>query len=63
MTLGAGQSITNLWNGANTGTSGAVSVRNAPYNGTIAASATTTFGFVANGNGAVAPTGVTCASP
>lgn len=63
MTLGAGQSITNLWNGANTGTSGAVSVRNAPYNGTIAADATTTFGFVANGNGAVAPTGVTCASP
>jgi lysophospholipase L1-like esterase len=63
MTLGAGQSITNLWNGTNTGTSGAISVRNAPYNGTLAVNATTTFGFVANGNGAVAPTGVTCASP
>ncbi|MCW6003562.1 cellulose binding domain-containing protein [Micromonospora sp. CPCC 205371] len=63
MTLPSGQSITNLWNGANTGTSGAVSVRNAPYNGSLAANATTTFGYVANGNGAAAPTGVACTSP
>ncbi|MGX7673943.1 cellulose binding domain-containing protein [Plantactinospora sp. DSM 117369] len=63
MTLASGQSITNLWNGVNTGTSGAVSVRNAPYNGSLAASGTTTFGYVANGNGATAPTGVACTSP
>ncbi|GAA4469164.1 cellulose binding domain-containing protein [Phytohabitans houttuyneae] len=62
-TLASGQSITNLWNGVNTGTSGAVSVRNAPYNGSLAAGGTTTFGFVATGNGALAPTGTTCTSP
>jgi alpha-galactosidase len=63
MTLAGGQSITNLWNGVNTGTSGAVGVSNAHYNGTVAANGTTTFGFVANGDGAIAPSGVTCASP
>ncbi|MGI5158463.1 cellulose binding domain-containing protein [Microbispora sp. CA-102843] len=63
MTLAAGQSITNLWGGVNTGTGGAVSVRNAPYNGTVAAGGTTTFGFVANGDGAAAPGGVSCSSP
>lgn len=63
MTLASGQSITNLWNGVNTGTSGPVSVRNAAYNGSLGASASTTFGYVANGNGATAPTGVTCTSP
>jgi lysophospholipase L1-like esterase len=63
MTLASGQSVTNLWNGVNTGTSGAVSVRNAPYNGSLAASGTTTFGYVANGDGAAAPTGITCTSP
>jgi len=63
MTLAAGQSITNLWGGVNTGTGGAVSVRNAPYNGTVAAGGTTTFGFVANGDGAATPGGVSCSSP
>jgi len=63
MTLASGQTITNLWNGVNTGTSGPVSVRNAAYNGSLGAGATTTFGYVANGNGAAAPTGVTCTSP
>lgn len=62
-TLAGGQTITNLWNGVNTGTSGAVSVRNAPYNGTLAPSGTTSFGFVANGNGALVPTNTTCTSP
>ncbi|GLI02869.1 cellulose binding domain-containing protein [Phytohabitans aurantiacus] len=63
MTLASGQSITNLWNGVNTGTSGPVSVRNAPYNGSLAANASTTFGYVANGNSAAAVTNVTCTSP
>lgn len=63
MTLASGQSITNLWNGVNTGTSGLVAVRNAPYNGTLSADGTTTFGFVASGNGSVAPSGVVCTSP
>jgi len=32
-----GQAITSLWNGVNTGTSGTVTIRNAPDNGTLAA--------------------------
>jgi lysophospholipase L1-like esterase len=63
MTLASGQTITNLWNGVNTGTSGPVSVRNAPYNGTIAVNASTAFGYTANGNGALTPTNITCTSP
>ncbi|MCU7723810.1 cellulose binding domain-containing protein [Actinoplanes sp. KI2] len=63
MTLAGGQTITNLWNGVSTGTSGAISVRNAAYNGALAANGTTTFGFVANGNGGSTPTGVSCSSP
>ncbi|GAB3894190.1 hypothetical protein GCM10027612_44940 [Microbispora bryophytorum subsp. camponoti] len=62
MTLAGGQSITSLWNGVNTGTSGAVTVKNAPYNGTVAGAGSTAFGFTANGSGS-APTGVTCTSP
>ncbi len=63
LTLASGQSISSLWNGVNTGTSGAVTVRNAAYNGTLAAGASTTFGFTANGDGSAAPSGVTCTSP
>jgi lysophospholipase L1-like esterase len=63
MTLASGQTISNLWNGVNTGTSGAVSVRNAAYNGSLAANASTTFGYVANGNSAAGVTNVTCTSP
>ncbi|RSM64267.1 SGNH hydrolase [Actinoplanes sp. ATCC 53533] len=63
MTLGGGQSITNLWNGVNTGSSGAISVRNAAYNGSVPVSGTTTFGYVANGNSAAVPGAVSCSSP
>lgn len=63
MTLAAGQAVTNLWGGVATGTSGAISVRNASYNGSLAAGGTTTFGYVAGGNGANAPTGIGCSSP
>lgn len=63
MTLAGGQTITNLWNGVNTGTSGAITVRNAAYNGTLPANGTTAFGFVANGNGSAAPIAISCTSP
>ncbi|SDR21859.1 cellulose binding domain-containing protein [Thermostaphylospora chromogena] len=63
MTLAAGQSITNLWGGVNTGTSGAITVRNAPYNGTVAAGGTATFGFVANGDGSATLPHLSCTSP
>jgi endo-1,4-beta-xylanase len=60
LTLASGQSIGSLWNGVNTGTSGAVTVRNAAYNGTLAPAASTTFGFTANGNGSSAPSAISC---
>ncbi|MFF0245114.1 cellulose binding domain-containing protein [Streptosporangium sandarakinum] len=63
MTLPGGQTITNLWNGVNTGTGGTVTVRNAPYNGTVAGNGSATFGFTADGSGSAAPTGMTCTSP
>ncbi|MFD4207438.1 cellulose binding domain-containing protein [Micromonospora tulbaghiae] len=63
LTLASGQAISSLWNGVNTGTTGSVSVRNADYNGTLGANGSTTFGFTATGNGATAPSGVSCTSP
>ncbi|MFE7211509.1 cellulose binding domain-containing protein [Streptomyces sp. NPDC001698] len=63
MTLGSGQSISSLWDGVNTGTSGSVTVRNSPYNGTLAANGTATFGFTATGNATPAPGNITCKSP
>ncbi|MCZ7439391.1 polysaccharide deacetylase family protein [Micromonospora sp. WMMC241] len=62
MTLAGGQSIANVWNGVVTGTTGAVSVRNAAYNGTLNAGGSTTFGFLANGSSSPAPSGITCST-
>jgi hypothetical protein len=62
MTLANGQTIANLWNGVNSGTSGSVSVGNAPYNGSVAGGGSTTFGYVASGDAAAAPTGISCTS-
>ncbi|MFG1839620.1 cellulose binding domain-containing protein [Micromonospora sp. NPDC049175] len=63
LTLASGQAISSLWGGINTGTTGAVTVRNAAYNGTLAPNASTTFGFTATGNGATPPATITCTSP
>ncbi|MEV4756029.1 cellulose binding domain-containing protein [Micromonospora sp. NPDC049559] len=63
LTLASGQAISSVWNGTNTGTTGNVTVKNAPYNGTLGANASTTFGFTATGNGATPPSGITCTSP
>ncbi len=63
LTLASGQAISSLWSGVNTGTSGSVTVKNAPYNGTVGPNASTNFGFTATGNGATAPSNVTCTSP
>ncbi|MEV6985030.1 endo-1,4-beta-xylanase [Sphaerisporangium sp. NPDC051017] len=56
-----GQAISSLWNGTHTVSGSTVTVRNAPYNGSIAANGSATFGFTANG-AATTPT-ATCASP
>ncbi|MEU6431643.1 endo-1,4-beta-xylanase [Microbispora sp. NPDC046973] len=53
-----GQSISSLWNGTQSVSGSSVTVRNAPYNGSIAAGSSTTFGFTANGSAATPS--VTC---
>ena len=63
LTLAGGQSIANVWNGVNTGTTGTVSVRNASYNGSLGANASTTFGFLANGSSSAAPGNLSCTGP
>jgi endo-1,4-beta-xylanase len=56
-----GQSISSLWNGQQSVSGSSITVRNAPYNGSVAANGSTTFGFTANGTAAT-PT-ATCTSP
>ena len=57
-TLTAGQSLSSVWNGISSTVGSAVTVKNADYNGTLAAGRTTTFGFTASGSPGV-PT-MTC---
>ncbi|WP_440105047.1 cellulose binding domain-containing protein [Streptosporangium sp. H16] len=58
LALPGGATITSLWNGVNSGTSGTVAVTNQSYNGRLAAGQSTNFGFQGNGTGAGAT--VTC---
>ena len=44
-TYGAGQTITQLWNGTHTQSGSQVSVRNASYNGSVPTNGTASFGF------------------
>ncbi|WP_223854215.1 polysaccharide deacetylase family protein, partial [Microbispora bryophytorum] len=54
------QTISQLWGGLLAGSGSAVSVRNESWNGTLGASASTTFGFLGNGTAAT-PT-LTCSA-
>ncbi|WP_203918933.1 glycoside hydrolase family 11 protein [Rugosimonospora africana] len=63
LTLPSGQSIASLWNGVNSGTSGAVTVKNAAYNGTLGAGASTSFGYTGSGDGSQTPSNISCTSP
>ncbi|MDH2426702.1 cellulose binding domain-containing protein [Sphaerisporangium sp. TRM90804] len=56
----SGQTIASLWNGEHTVSGSSVTVRNAPYNSSVPAGGSTTFGFTANGSAAT-PT-ATCGS-
>ena len=61
LNLPSGTSLQNIWSGVNTGTTGAVVVSNAAYNGSLAAGGSTSFGFQGGGS----PSGVTatCSTP
>ncbi|GGM17623.1 MULTISPECIES: cellulose binding domain-containing protein [Micromonospora] len=59
LNLPGGTSVSSLWNGVATGTSGTVTVANQSYNGRLAAGQTTSFGFQGTGSGSGTTT--TCA--
>jgi hypothetical protein len=61
-TLPSGQGISQLWNGTVTVDGGGVTVKNADYNGSVAAGASTGFGFIGSGPATPAPT-PSCTSP
>jgi hypothetical protein len=55
------QKITNLWNASYSQSGQNVTARNAPYNGTLAAGTSTTFGFTASYTGSnAAPASLSC---
>lgn len=51
LNLPSGASVTSLWNGVATGSSGTVTVANQSYNGRLNAGQSTIFGFQGTGNG------------
>ncbi len=55
-----GQSVSSSWNAELTTSGGSVSARNAAHNGSIAAGANTTFGFVGTSNGTNSAPSPTC---
>ena len=59
-TLASGQTLAQLWGGRPTPTGSTVAVANETWNGTLAASGTTTFGFIVNGSVNTPPAAVTC---
>jgi xyloglucan-specific exo-beta-1,4-glucanase len=63
-TFTAGQTLAQVWNGTGAQSGTAVTVRDAGYNGPLAAGATTTFGFLASSTGATnpVPAPITCTS-
>jgi chitodextrinase len=60
--LPSGSNIDRVWGGRSSVSGSTITVRNETYNGTLAASATTTYGFTGTGN-APNPSTVTCTSP
>ncbi|MEV2242535.1 cellulose binding domain-containing protein [Micromonospora sp. NPDC049891] len=51
LNLPSGASVSSMWNGVNSGTSGTITVSNQSYNGRLAAGQSTSFGFQGTGNG------------
>jgi len=60
--FGAGQVLSQTWNGTGTQSGAAVTVKDAGYNGVLAPGASTTFGFLASWTGSnPVPAPITCA--
>jgi hypothetical protein len=59
----AGVSITQLWNGTLVSNAPSVVVRNAPWNGSVGAGQTVTFGFLGRQSSPHVPPVLTCTSP
>ncbi|WP_440899874.1 endo-1,4-beta-xylanase [Actinosynnema sp.] len=59
--LGSGQAVTAAWNASVSTAGGVVTARNASYNGSVGAGRSTSFGFLASGPHAAAPS-VSCAA-
>ena len=59
-TFGNGQQVSSSWGATITANGSAVTARNAAYNGTVAAGASTTFGFLGSWNGTNAVPTATC---
>jgi dienelactone hydrolase len=60
-TSAGGQGISSLWSGVLSTSGSAVTVVNAPYNGSVPASGSTSFGFI--GSGSPTPPALSCTSP
>jgi O-glycosyl hydrolase len=61
-TLPSGQAISQVWNGTLTVNGSSVTVQNAPYNGSVAGHASTSFGLTGTGPSSPAPT-PSCTTP
>jgi predicted carbohydrate-binding protein with CBM5 and CBM33 domain len=48
-TLASGQSVSSVWNGTSSVSGSTVTVKNAAYNGSVAAGASTSFGYIGTG--------------
>jgi hypothetical protein len=57
-----GHTVSQIWGGTASG-GGTVTVQNVDYNGSLAAGASTTFGFIASGAGTAAVGAATCTAP
>ncbi|MCG5458255.1 cellulose binding domain-containing protein [Micromonospora sp. PSH03] len=60
LTLPSGASVSSLWNGVSSGTSGTITVANQSYNGRLAAGQATSFGFQGTGSGSGSGTTASC---
>lgn len=62
-TLATGSTILNVFNGANTGTTGAITVANRPFNATLNPHAAALVGIIAVGPVPATAANVSCTSP